>query len=243
VPRPVSGPRLYVPMEPVRGHTDRHCRRPTLQDHEGAVAGTEPGRTRGGSPHFKWLLGRLYFSDRSRLAVPGRILYLRRVSIQSESPIAGLPPIVKQALKAAKVDFAPAHEQPAWGLLFVATVISVAGSLVADAILVKLGTAIFPSTAGFVHFRFSDYAKLTIIGVIIACAGWPVVTRVSSAPRWLFLRAAVAVTLVLWLPDLYIFVKGEPFRDVAVLMVMHLAIALVTYNALIRFAPARRFSG
>jgi hypothetical protein len=44
-----------------------------------------------------------------------------------------------------------------------------------------------------VHFQFSDYGKLTVIGVIIACAGWPVVTRVSSQPRWLFLRLAIAV--------------------------------------------------
>jgi hypothetical protein len=33
--------------------------------------------------------------------------------------------------------------------------------------------------------------------VVIACAAWPVVTRVSSQPRWLFLRLAVAVTVVL----------------------------------------------
>jgi hypothetical protein len=47
----------------------------------------------------------------------------------------------------------------------------------------------------------------------------------------------VLVTLVLWLPDLYILVKGQPPKAVAVLMVMHLAIALVTYNSLVRIAP------
>jgi hypothetical protein len=48
---------------------------------------------------------------------------------------------------------------------------------------------------------------------------------------------AVLVTLVLWLPDLYILVRGQPPRAVAVLMVMHLAIALITYNSLVRIAP------
>jgi len=76
----------------------------------------------------------------------------------------------------------------------VATVVSVIGSLAADAALVALGTAVFPSTKGFVHFQFSDYAKLTVVGVLIACAAWPIVARVSSAPRWLFLRLAVLVT-------------------------------------------------
>ena len=53
---------------------------------------------------------------------------------------------------------------------------------------------------------------------------------------------AVVVTLVLLLPDIFILWKGQPARAVAVLMVMHLAIALVTYNALVRLAPARRRS-
>ena len=105
--------------------------------------------------------------------------------------------------------------------------------------LVKLGTSLFPSTKGYVHFQFHDYAKLTTIGVLIACAAWPIVTRVTSAPRWLFFRMAILVTLALWLPDLYILAKGQPAEAVAVLMVMHLAIALVTYNALVHVAPTR----
>ena len=58
-------------------------------------------------------------------------------------------------------------------------------------------------------------------------------------PRWMFLRMAVLVTIVLWLPDLYILAKGQPARAVAFLMVMHLAIAVVTYNLLVRLAPCR----
>ena len=67
-----------------------------------------------------------------------------------------------------------------------------------------IGQAVFPSTKGYAHFQFSDYAKLTVIGVIIACVAWPIVTRISSSPRWLFFRLAILVTLVLWLPDLFI---------------------------------------
>ena len=86
------------------------------------------------------------------------------------------------------------------------------------------------------HFQFSDYSKLTIIGVVVACVGWPVITRVSSAPRWIYFRLAIVVTLVLFLPDLYILHNGAPGRAVAVLMVMHLAIAVVTYNSMVRIA-------
>ena len=45
-----------------------------------------------------------------------------------------------------------------------------------------VGTSLFPATKGYVHFAFGDYAKLTVLGVLIACAGWPVVARISSAP-------------------------------------------------------------
>jgi hypothetical protein len=50
---------------------------------------------------------------------------------------------------------------------------------------------------------------------------------------------AIGVTLVLWLPDVYILVQGQPAKAVGFLFVMHLAIALVTYNALVRLAPVR----
>ncbi len=152
-----------------------------------------------------------------------------------------LPPdtILGRTLHLVKVDFAPAHQQPSSSRVVFATVVSLVGSLAADAALVAIGEAVFPSTKGYVHFRFSDYSKLTIIGVIIACVAWPIVTRISSAPKWLFFRLAIVVTLVLFLPDLYILTQGQPAKAVAALMCMHLAIAVVTYNALVHLAPVR----
>ncbi len=127
----------------------------------------------------------------------------------------------------AQVEFSPPHRPPSAARLTIATIVAIA-------------EGIFPSTKGYPHFRFSDYAKLTVIGVIVACIAWPVVVRLSSAPRWLFVRLAVLVTLVLWAPDAWILHQGQPARAVAVLFVMHLAIALVTYNLLVRLAPPGR---
>ena len=149
---------------------------------------------------------------------------------------AQLPSRIDRALRLARVDFDPAHRQPAAIRVVVALVVAVIGSLAVDALLVVMGQAVFPSTKGYGHFQFADYAKLTVIGVIIACVAWPVVTWISSAPRWLFFRLAILVTLVLWLPDLWILLRGAPVKAVAVLVVMHLAIALVTYNALVHLA-------
>jgi Family of unknown function (DUF6069) len=162
-----------------------------------------------------------------------------------EGNIVTTDSILDRSLHLVKVDFKPTHRQPSTFRVLLATVISIVGSLAADAALVAIGKSIFPSTKGYVHFQFSDYAKLTIIGVLVACIAWPIVTRISSAPRWLFFRLAIAVTLVLLLPDVYILKQGQPARAVAVLMCMHVAIGLVTYNALVRVASvkARRGSG
>ncbi len=123
--------------------------------------------------------------------------------------------------------------------LVTVTVLAVAASLVADVLIVSAGTRVFPSTVGYGHFRFSDYATLTVVGVVVACSAWPLVNRVSTTPRRLFFRLAVVVTLVLWLPDLVLLVRHQPVRAVSVLMAMHLAIAVLTYNLLVRMAPAR----
>jgi hypothetical protein len=148
--------------------------------------------------------------------------------------------MLNQLASLARIDLRPRHAQPRSSRLVVATIAAVAGSLAADALLVVIAQAAFPGTKGYAHFQFSDYAKLTVIGVIIACVAWPVVTRVSSDPRWLFFRMAILVTLVLWLPDIYLLYRGQNGTAVAFLFLMHLAIALVTYNLLVHLAPVRR---
>src|SRR5262249_11055784 len=49
-------------------------------------------------------------------------------------------------------------------------------------------------------------------------------------------RLAVLVTLVLWLPDLYILDLGRPGRAGAVLIFIHPVIALIPVNCLLRLA-------
>lgn len=152
---------------------------------------------------------------------------------------AKLPGMLNQFKSLARVDFAPGHRQPAVLRVLLASLTAIAGSLLADAAIVAISQAAMPSTKGYVHFQFPDYGKLTVIGVVIACIAWPITTRISSDPRWMFFRMAIAVTLVLLLPDLYILSKGQPAQAVAALMVMHVAIGAATYTALVRLAPTR----
>jgi uncharacterized membrane protein YraQ (UPF0718 family) len=145
---------------------------------------------------------------------------------------------VQLVLARLRIDLEP-HPGPTPARLVLASLVALVGSLIADALLVAAGKAVFPSTKHYVHFQPADYGKLTIIGVVIACAAWPIVTRISPSPRWLFLRMAIAVTVVLYVPDAYLLSIHQPAKGVAVLMCMHLAIAIVTYNALVRIAPVR----
>lgn len=121
----------------------------------------------------------------------------------------------------------------------VALMVALAGSLAADRLLVAAGARLLPALRGYGHFRLSDYATLTVIGVVVAGAAWPVVCRISPTPRWLYLRAAVVVTVVLWFPDAWLLLRHQPARAVAVLMLMHPAVAVVTYQSMVRLAPPR----
>ena len=152
-----------------------------------------------------------------------------------------LPAFLREPASLVHLDFAPRDRRPSPLRVLLATVASVVGSLAADALIVAVGVALFPSTKGYVHFRFADYSKLTIIGVLIACAAWPITTRITSQPRWMFFRMAILVTFVLLLPDFWILYQGQPTTAVVILMVMHLAIAVVTYGLLVNIAPTRPY--
>ena len=127
------------------------------------------------------------------------------------------PESLQPVLRAFRIDFKPLTPPSPIRLLF-ATIVAMAGSLLADWLL----------------------ARLTIIGVAIACAGWPLVTTLTSQPRRLFLQAAVAITIVLLAPDAYIWHNGASGKAVFVLIWMHVAIAIVTYNSLVHLAPVGR---
>lgn len=74
-------------------------------------------------------------------------------------------PFLDRALALCRVDFASAHRQSSAACVVAPTVVSIAASLAADAALVAMGTAVSPSTRGYVHLQFHDYARLTVIGV------------------------------------------------------------------------------
>jgi hypothetical protein len=147
--------------------------------------------------------------------------------------------LVNRAIAVSRFHPAPGHRAPAAGAVAGAAVVAVGLCLAIDWLLVRAGTAAFPGVRDYVHFRFSDYSKLTVIGIVIASAAWPVVARLTSQPSWVLARLAVLVTAVLLLPDLYIWLTGQPGRAVLVLVAMHLAIGLVTCTALVRLAPVR----
>ena len=149
------------------------------------------------------------------------------------------PRLIDHLLTRVRIDLRPSSAPPSLVRLSAVTLLCVVVSLGVDAGLVRLGGAWFPTIRDYSHFHPYDYGTLTVIGVLAAGASWPVAIRISSAPRSLFFRVALAVTALLLVPDVWLLVGHEPVRGVLVLIAMHLSIALITYNLIIRLAPAR----
>lgn len=146
-------------------------------------------------------------------------------------------PLLDDAMRLTRLDFRPSPRQPSIPLTALGMAIGVLLSLAVNMLIVHIAVGLFPALAEYQHFRLADYGRLTVIGALIACAGWPVLTRVSSAPVRVYVAIAVLGTLVLWLPDLYILlVLQEPARAVATLMVMHVAVPLVSCASMVAIA-------
>ena len=129
--------------------------------------------------------------------------------------------------------------QPSVWRWILATILAVCASLLACFGLAHLAILLDPTLAGYGHFRFGDYSRLTIIGVIAACAGWPVVTWFTTSARRLYLWLAITVTVVSLAPDVWILHLGQPTAGVATLIVMHFALAVVTFPVMVFLAPQR----
>ncbi|CAN5138800.1 hypothetical protein BH11ACT4_BH11ACT4_08200 [soil metagenome] len=137
------------------------------------------------------------------------------------------------------LDFPWGIAQPRLWRWIAATVVAIGLSIAACAALAALGIALVPSTVSYEHYQFEDYAKLTIIGVLGASIGWPLITLVTTRARRLYLWSAIAVTILSFAPDAWILRGGQPAPAVTDLAIMHVAVAVVTYLSMIIIAPQR----
>lgn len=128
---------------------------------------------------------------------------------------------------------------PTVASLVLAFIVALAGSLAVDALIAHVAVLLSPALQGYPHFRFFDYARLTILGVLGAAAGWWMLAVVSPVASRLYAIAAVVLTIVLFAPDIWILLGGAPGGGVLALMVMHVAVAFVVYGVMTRLAPAR----
>jgi hypothetical protein len=148
-------------------------------------------------------------------------------------------PLAERAARAFDLDFPKGRRQPSLARFVVASVVAVVGSVVACAALAAAAVAAMPGLAGYEHFQFGEYTKLTVVGVVLACLAWPAMAWLSSRAWRPFLWLAVAVTVAGLAPDVWILLKGQPAAAVGVLVLMHVALALITYPALVLIAPQR----
>ncbi len=126
---------------------------------------------------------------------------------------------------------------PSIARVALATTFAASASVLVNFALVHLAISFDPTLTYYAHFRLSDYGTLSVLGVLCAGAAWYLVAHNVTEPRTMFFRVAVVSMLILWIPDVWLYVKHEPTRAVTYLVVMHLAVALITYNSLVFAAP------
>ena len=148
--------------------------------------------------------------------------------------------LARRASRFTRTGPAPDATPPAHRRVLAAGLAAAAASLAADVVLARIGQAAFTVPASFGKFSFGTYALLTVLGIAGATATWAAVTRLNSRPKWLLTRLAALVTALFLIPDfLLLGTLGNPTGPVVVLMLMHLAIAVITYTALTKIAPLR----
>jgi hypothetical protein len=153
--------------------------------------------------------------------------------------VPGMTPTRFYGPSVLRLDLPRGGAQPAAWRWILATVLAVGASLLACLGLAYIAVVLYPDLAGYGHFQFGDYSRLTIIGVIGACVGWPVVAWFTTRARRLYLWLAIVVTVVSLAPDAWILHTGQPPAGVATLIAMHFALALITYPAMVFLAPQK----
>jgi hypothetical protein len=138
-----------------------------------------------------------------------------------------------------RLDLPRGTAQPAVWRWALATIAAVAASLVACFGLASAAILLSPQLATYEHFQFADYSKLTVLGVVAACVGWPVVAWFSSHGRRLYLWLGVLATVVGLAPDVWILHLGQPVAGVVTLAIMHVALGVITVAAMVLLSPQR----
>lgn len=150
-----------------------------------------------------------------------------------------IPPSARRIASALRADLPGPAGTPRLLRFLAATVAAVVLSLLACAVVAAATKSLVPAVAGYEHLQVQDWAKLTVIGIVLASLGWPVAGLLWSRARRPFLLLTVLVTVVSFVPDLWILRQGQPAGGVLALAVMHVAVAVVTYPALVLIAPQR----
>lgn len=150
-----------------------------------------------------------------------------------------IPAGLRRVATALHADLPGLAGAPAALRFVLAAVVAVGFSLLASGAVAAVTKDVAPSIAGYEHLQVGDWAKLTVIGIVLASLGWPLACLIWSRARGPFLVLTVLVTAVSFAPDLWILRQGQPAGGVLALAVMHVAVAIVTYPALVLIAPQR----
>lgn len=109
-------------------------------------------------------------------------------------------------------------------------------AMLVNAVIATLALALDAGAAP-IGLTPAEYLGASVVGVLIATAGWALVRRFAARPAAV-LRVLVPVVLLLtWIPDVAVLLGGATVVNAVALMLMHAVVATAAVVALRRVLP------
>jgi hypothetical protein len=125
--------------------------------------------------------------------------------------------------------------------IVLATAIALIIAVPLDLAIEAFARQVFAVSPDFPPFQ-GPVAPYTAGGVVLAGVAYAVLQRFVRDPARVYIRVAVVVLALSWIPDVALLFINEPgatLPAVASLMVMHLVTAAIVVTSLVRIAGAR----
>ncbi len=130
----------------------------------------------------------------------------------------------------------PVQPAPRGTQIILGVLVAVIASVLVNAVVAWVVTLVDPEGVP-TGLTFSEYAPLTAVGVLGGAAGWATIRRFASRPRSVLRVLAPVVVGVSFVPDFVVLTAGASLINVAGLLIMHIAVAVIAILVLERVLP------
>lgn len=146
-------------------------------------------------------------------------------------------------MSTAQTSYVASEQRVAFGRLWWVGLLTIAIAVVVNLLISLLAKALFPVAPTFLPLQTMIFIPFTVIGSLGAITVFALLGRFARRPFTTFQRTVWIVLLVSFIPDLLVgFLQPYPGTnplEVGTLMLMHVAVAMICLNTLLRLSRAQ----